>query len=82
MAAPRLRICAPTRSQVQPHAGQLRADARGLWQVAGGWTAAACDRRFALTTLSSTAHGHMVQWKETFFFGGKPAQLGLGLGLA
>ena len=53
----------------------------GCGRSPAGWTAAACGRRFALTTLSSTAHGHMVQWKETFFFGGKPAQLGLGLGL-
>ena len=38
-----------------------------------GWTAAACDRRFALTTLSSGTHGELSSWKETFFYGGKAA---------
>lgn len=37
------------------------------------WTAAACNRRFALTTLFSDARGRAQEWKETFFFGGKIA---------
>jgi len=39
-----------------------------------GWTAAACARRFALTTLHSTSHGDLIPWKEPFFYGGKPVE--------
>ena len=39
-----------------------------------GWTAATCGRRFALTTLSSSSHGELTQWKEAFFYGGKPVE--------
>ena len=39
-----------------------------------GWTAAACGRRFALTTLHSTSHGDLIPWKEPFFYGGKPVE--------
>ena len=46
----------------------------GCGRSPAGWTAAACGRRFALTTLSSSSHGELTQWKETFFYGGKPVE--------
>lgn len=43
----------------------------GCGQHASGWTAKACGRRFALTTISTDPTGAANPWKETFFYGGK-----------